>query len=68
VVEWDSEEMVDSMGAWTITVARKVPGAAGMIMEDLVFRLLEIGRPAWLWGGSEFTVWEGAEDLGRVVV
>ena len=68
VIEWDSEEMVDSMGAWTVTVASKIPETAGLTMECLLLRLTEIGRPAWLWGGGEFRVWEGAEDLERVVV
>ena len=74
-VEWDSahSEAADDDGGgghpdWTISSLRKGRESKGLRMEELFGQLMGIGRPAWIEGSEMWEAFEGAGDLGRVVV
>jgi hypothetical protein len=53
---------------WTLSCFSKWTGSKGMCMEDLFYRLEDIGYPAWVDGRDLWEEYRGVEDLGRVVV
>ncbi len=53
---------------WTLSCFSKWTGSKGMMMEELFYRLEDIGCPAWIDGRDLWEEYRGVEDLGRVVV